>query len=390
MNLKKLKIILSIPLALFFIVSLFYFPTQVKAEQECKWIYETETCASFPLSATSTDANCSKIKPDIPIPTRCQYGISSCVCCCKQIIVPTPSKINATMPKIIMPELQIKIPGLNNFTKANCKTENGKITSCDFPWISEYIAGVYKYAIGIVGILAAVVLMIGGVLWVIAGGNATTIGEAKAWIGASLTGLVIALCSYTILYQINPDLLNFKPLTLGVVQEMEEFIKAKTGGTAEKYKNMPCPTAKELADGVEIYTTGYYAPVWGDDHKSLCMIAMNCSCPNGKDSKNNCDDIFPNYDKGYQPCKQFPRETPYCNATGRPPYKAPHLGNPTSVAAPLCIKDHAQLCINKKNYVVDDVGGAIQGRRIDIWSGNSIEATKANTMVTTMKLGPCQ
>lgn len=76
--------------------------------------------------------------------------------------------------------------------------------------IARYIREIYKYAIGIVGILAAVVLMVGGVLWIIAGGNSTAVGEAKSWIGASLTGLVIALCSYLILATVNPALVDLK------------------------------------------------------------------------------------------------------------------------------------------------------------------------------------
>ena len=76
--------------------------------------------------------------------------------------------------------------------------------------IANYIRAIYKYAIGIVGILAAVVLMFGGIIWLTAGGNTTQIGNAKAWIGASLTGLVLALLSYTILATVNPALVNFK------------------------------------------------------------------------------------------------------------------------------------------------------------------------------------
>ncbi len=85
--------------------------------------------------------------------------------------------------------------------------------------IGEYIRAIYKYAIGIVGILAAVVLMIGGILWIVAGGNATTIGEAKAWIGASLTGLVLALMSYLILATVNPALVDLKTVNLKKVSE---------------------------------------------------------------------------------------------------------------------------------------------------------------------------
>jgi hypothetical protein len=79
--------------------------------------------------------------------------------------------------------------------------------------IGEYIREIYKYAIGAVGILAAVVLMIGGIIWLTSGGNQTRVGEAKSWIGASLTGLIIALCSYLILATINPELVKIKPIS---------------------------------------------------------------------------------------------------------------------------------------------------------------------------------
>lgn len=85
--------------------------------------------------------------------------------------------------------------------------------------IGDYINAIYKYAIGIVGILAAVVLMFGGVLWITAGGNAERVGNAKSWIGAALTGLVLTLASYTILYTVNPDLVNFKITTIGDVKD---------------------------------------------------------------------------------------------------------------------------------------------------------------------------
>ncbi|MEA3463692.1 MAG: pilin [Patescibacteria group bacterium] len=85
--------------------------------------------------------------------------------------------------------------------------------------IAEYIKAIYKYAIGIVGILAAVVLMFGGVLWLTAGGNTERVTNAKSWIGASLTGLVLALCSYMILATINPGLVDFRVKPVGMVDE---------------------------------------------------------------------------------------------------------------------------------------------------------------------------
>ncbi|MFA5317999.1 MAG: pilin [Patescibacteria group bacterium] len=80
-------------------------------------------------------------------------------------------------------------------------------------WIGEYIQAVYNYGIGIVGILAAIILMWGGLLWLTAGGDQGKVTEAKAWIAAAVTGLVIALSSWTILYIINPNLVSFKSLS---------------------------------------------------------------------------------------------------------------------------------------------------------------------------------
>jgi len=117
------------------------------------------------------------------------------------------SSVFAVEAKIKIPDLQISIPGLN-FTEAG---SGDKIT---INWIAEYIAALYKYAIGIVGILAAVVMMFGGLQWLTAGGNTGQTQSAKEWIKAALTGLIIALTSYIILFTINPDLITFKSIGL--------------------------------------------------------------------------------------------------------------------------------------------------------------------------------
>jgi hypothetical protein len=97
--------------------------------------------------------------------------------------------------------LQVDIPGINS--QSISMSEPGKA-------IGNYISSIYDYALGIVGILAALVVMFGGVIWLTAGGNTNRIESAKAWITAALTGLVIALSSYAILYTINPDLVNLQ------------------------------------------------------------------------------------------------------------------------------------------------------------------------------------
>ncbi|MEA1962892.1 MAG: pilin, partial [Patescibacteria group bacterium] len=80
--------------------------------------------------------------------------------------------------------------------------------------IADYIQAIYKYAIGVVAILATVVMMIGGVVWITAGGNQGRVGEAKQYISGALTGMVLVFCSYMILNTINPDLVKLK--TVGI------------------------------------------------------------------------------------------------------------------------------------------------------------------------------
>ena len=87
--------------------------------------------------------------------------------------------------------------------------------------IGNYIKAIYSYGIGIVGILAAVVLMVGGVIWLTAGGNVNKVGTAKQTIGGALTGLILALTSYMLLYQINPDLVQFRVRNIAPIDNTE-------------------------------------------------------------------------------------------------------------------------------------------------------------------------
>ncbi|MDP3970237.1 MAG: hypothetical protein Q8P90_00915 [bacterium] len=76
--------------------------------------------------------------------------------------------------------------------------------------IGEYIQLVYSYALGIVGIMAVVIIMFGGYRWISAAGNEQTITSAKEMIVSAVTGLLIALMSYTILVFINPSFIQLK------------------------------------------------------------------------------------------------------------------------------------------------------------------------------------
>ena len=76
--------------------------------------------------------------------------------------------------------------------------------------LSDYVSAFYKLAIGLTGILATIMIAVAGITWITSGGNAGQIGKARQMIGGALTGLVLALFSYALLYNINPEIVKLK------------------------------------------------------------------------------------------------------------------------------------------------------------------------------------
>lgn len=76
--------------------------------------------------------------------------------------------------------------------------------------VGEYIQLVYSYAAGIIGIIAVVLIMAGGLMWIAAAGNEQTIGTAKEIIVSALTAVIIIVLSFAILRIINPTLVTQK------------------------------------------------------------------------------------------------------------------------------------------------------------------------------------
>lgn len=60
------------------------------------------------------------------------------------------------------------------------------------------IASIIKVAMGLLGIVAVVIILIGGFTWMTAGGNDEKVGEAKKWIFAGVIGLAIILSAYAL------------------------------------------------------------------------------------------------------------------------------------------------------------------------------------------------
>ncbi len=164
-----------------------------------------------------------------------------------------------TEPRFKIPEFQVKMPPNIKLSAVSCIVVEGGRTECSVPWIAEYIQGMYQYSVGIAGILAAIVLMAGGLIWLVSAGNASRISQAKSLISGSLIGLMLLFGSYLILYQINPDLIKLKSLKIDVID------------------NLSC-SEMDLSPGSNPYLTGCLAARKGD--LSVCRAFGEQEAPN--------------------------------------------------------------------------------------------------------------
>ncbi|MFZ5364323.1 MAG: pilin [Patescibacteria group bacterium] len=204
------------------------FEIYTSSVDECKKLCDDskEICKSMCGGIATAAWCCDETK------TTCEGGVSLSS-------TPTPYQFES-----VTPNLEIPLPTLPSFSEFTDLTLQGDAPNryIWIPWIGQYIAAIYKYAIGIVGVLAGIMIVIGGLLWLTAGGAADRVSTAKSFIESSLVGLVIALTSYLLLYVINPNLVGFESLKVKYIERvnlpMDAIVSFATGGfDAETYSS---------------------------------------------------------------------------------------------------------------------------------------------------------
>ena len=85
------------------------------------------------------------------------------------------------------------------------KTDNTPISS-DLP---GYLQDMFKIVLGVAGVLAVIMIMRGGIMYITAGDNESSVGEAKDIIRSAIFGLLLAIMSFLIIQTLNPSALNF-------------------------------------------------------------------------------------------------------------------------------------------------------------------------------------
>jgi len=82
---------------------------------------------------------------------------------------------------------------------------------------AQYIQYFFIFGLSLIGFLAVAALAVGGIMWMI-GGSITSTEKAKNIIVGAVSGVVLLLCSYLLLYTIDPSLVNLTPHVLPLVK----------------------------------------------------------------------------------------------------------------------------------------------------------------------------
>lgn len=143
------------------------------------------------------------------------------------LLLPSIALAQQTVPT--QPRLELPIP---NISFADAANRQGFLTT---EYIALYVAGAYQFLISIVGVIAALMIIYGGYLYITAGGDATRAGKGKERILNALLGLTLAFGSYLILFVINPNLVNFTALELSAVRTdyLDFALQNSTADTGE-------------------------------------------------------------------------------------------------------------------------------------------------------------
>lgn len=131
--------------------------------------------------------------------------------------------------------------------------------------LANYVKAIFIYFIWVVGIVATVMVVYGGIRWVAAAGNAGQIKEARDIIDNAIIGVIIGLCSVVLLNIINPKLTK---LSLpGMHMTVSEYVAGLHVGTVCK-QDLDVECGKIREDGT--------AKVDGKDVKNFC-IGTKCA-----------------------------------------------------------------------------------------------------------------
>lgn len=172
-------------------------------------------CCITPATATAPES-CSQ--KTLTCPTGTQDIDCAQKAACSDFLPKGDLPGTGTSPEfpIIAPKIPLNIPTIDTKAFLNVKTDG---TYIYIPFISVFLVGAYKLGMGIAGVLAVIMIMVGGFIWIAAAGDAGKIKKAKQMISGAVVGLTLTFGAYTFLQTVNPDLINFSALKIPVIAQ---------------------------------------------------------------------------------------------------------------------------------------------------------------------------
>lgn len=132
------------------------------------------------------------------------------------------SKTDSVKSLDFTPQVSIPDSNFNRGASTSVGTYNSATGKIDSTLLAKYIGAIYNYGLAIAGILATIMLMGAGVIWLTSGGDSGKVSQAKNLISGSIAGLIILVISWVILNTINPELVNLQSIKTTNLNKIEE------------------------------------------------------------------------------------------------------------------------------------------------------------------------
>jgi hypothetical protein len=168
----------------------------------------------------------------------------------------------------------------------------------------NYIAAVYKFGIWGVGVSALLMITIGGYMYISSAANVASVDKSKAVITDAIIGLILALISYLLLYEINPNLVRLDSGTVATIATQPVPITTPTTPTGAPVTDSKCSsmndainnnssgvdpkTLKAIIDGGEGCNKSLSTDGYGSCGYSQALPAIRTACGIPGDATTSC------------------------------------------------------------------------------------------------------
>lgn len=196
-----------------------YCPTNISISQHRAY-HQANRGAASEITETTCKEDCLAL-------SRTTVGITSWAFQCKVAGELTPinqgSLISLTSESTsgfndVLPAINVDIPGYTQEALEQSRDISGNSNV-----LGVYINAVYNWLLIAGAVVAILVMMIGGLQYTLARGNAGAIGQAKDRITNAGIGMVLLLGAYVVAYLIDPNLTRFESLDISSIERRQYF-----------------------------------------------------------------------------------------------------------------------------------------------------------------------